>query len=366
MAPKGQRVPRGARIYRGTDDQGRGQRNMKDIRDNARKLMDPYCKVCPTCNGKACSGQVPGMGGLGSGSSFANNVKALERICFHMRLIHDVIEPDTRVTVLGKELALPVVAAPIGGVSFNMGGGISEEEYAQAIIHGCRAKGTIGCVGDGVPEFIYQAGYAAISAAEGHGIPFIKPWEDEEFYEKLELAKATGTEIIGMDIDAAGLITLRQMGRPVSPKPVEKLAQMIQEVGMRFILKGVMTPDEAELAAEAGADAIVVSNHGGRVLDYAPGSADVLEVIADKVGDRLTVFADGGVRSGADVLKLLALGADAVMIGRPFSVAAVGGLQSGVETYLDTLLTELKQAMVLTGTATAAAVDKGIIFRPQG
>ena len=336
---------------------------MKEIRDNARELMAPFCKVCPTCNGKVCVGQVPGMGGLGSGSSFSNNIKALEKVCFHMRLIHDVVEPDTTVSVLGKELALPVLAAPIGGVSFNMGGGVSEEDYALAIVNGCKAKGTIGCVGDGVPEFIYQAGYAAIAQAGGHGIPFIKPWEDEEFYQKLELAKATGTDIIGMDIDAAGLITLRKMGRPVSPKPLEKLTDMISKIGMKFILKGVMTPDEAELAVRAGADAIVVSNHGGRVLDYTPGSADVLEAIADKVKGKITIFADGGVRSGADVLKLLALGADAVMVGRPFSIAAVGGLQQGVETYLDTLLMELKQAMVLTGSSSAATVDRNIVFR---
>lgn len=337
---------------------------MKDIRDKARELMKPHCKVCPVCNGNACVGEVPGMGGLGTASSFKNNIKALEKICFNMRLIHDVVEPDTKVTVLGKQLDVPILAAPIGGVSFNMGGGVTEEEYAQAIISGCKAKGTIGCVGDGVPEFIHRAGYDAVTAAGGHGIPFIKPWEDEEFYQKLELAKATGTDIIGMDIDAAGLITLRKMGRPVSPKPLAKLKEMIGKVGMQFILKGVMTPDEAQLAAEAGADAIVVSNHGGRVLDYTPGSADVLEGIADAVGEKLTIFADGGVRSGGDVLKLLALGADAVMIGRPFSVAAVGGLQEGVETYIDSLTLELKQAMVLTGTASAASVEKSIIFTP--
>ena len=336
---------------------------MKTVRDNARELMKPFCKVCPICNGKACVGQVPGMGGLGTATSFKNNIKALEQYTFNMRLIHDVVEPDTSVEILGMNLDLPVIAAPIGGVSFNMGGGVTEEQYTRAIVDGCRAKGTIGCVGDGVPEFIYQSGFKAISEAGGYGIPFIKPWEDQELYEKLELAKATGTKVIGMDIDAAGLITLKKMGRPVSPKPLEKLAEIKEKAGMRFILKGVMTVQDAELAVEAGADAIVVSNHGGRVLDYSPGTASVLEAIADKVRSKVTVLVDGGIRSGGDVLKMLALGADAVMIGRPFSVAAVGGLQEGVEEYLDTLSLELKQVMVLTGTASAAAVDKGILFR---
>jgi isopentenyl diphosphate isomerase/L-lactate dehydrogenase-like FMN-dependent dehydrogenase len=334
---------------------------MKDIRDNARKMMETFCRVCPICNGKACAGQVPGMGGLGSGSSFTSNTDALAKIKFNMRLIHDVTEPDTTVTVLGKKLSFPVLAAPIGGISFNMGGAISEEDYIEAIINGCKAKGTIGCSGDGVPDFIHQSGFNAIKAAAGHGIPFIKPWEDEELFNKIEAAKETGTDIIGMDIDAAGLITLRKMGRPVSPKPLEKLTEIIRRTGLKFILKGIMTPDEAELAVNAGADAIVVSNHGGRVLDHAPGSADVLAEIADKVKGKVTILADGGIRTGGDVLKMLALGADAVMIGRPFSIAAIGGLQPGVETYIDTLISELKQVMVLTGTKEASSVDRKIL-----
>ncbi|EKD39943.1 MAG: hypothetical protein ACD_75C00236G0002 [uncultured bacterium] len=335
---------------------------MKEIRDNARKLMGKFCHVCPVCNGKACAGEVPGMGGLGSGSSFTGNVQALSEIKFNMRLIHDVTEPDTAITLLGKQLDLPVLAAPIGGVSFNMGGGVSEDQYIRAIVSGCKAKSIIGCTGDGVPEFIHSAGFSAIQEAGGHGIPFIKPWEDEELYRKLELAKETGTDILGMDIDAAGLITLRRMGRPVSPKPLDKLAAIIKKSGLKFILKGIMTPDDAERAIDAGADAIVVSNHGGRVLDHAPGTAVVLPAIAATVKGRISVLVDGGVRSGGDVLKLLALGANAVMIGRPFSIAAVGGLQEGVEKYIDTLQGELQQTMVLTGTRSAAAVDRGILF----
>ncbi|OGR19965.1 MAG: alpha-hydroxy-acid oxidizing enzyme [Desulfobacterales bacterium GWB2_56_26] len=335
---------------------------MKDIRDNARKLMEKFCYVCPVCNGRACAGEIPGMGGLGSGSSFAGNVQALAEIKFNMRLIHDVTDPDTSTTILGKKLALPVLAAPIGGVSFNMGGGISEEQYAEAIINGCKARSILGCTGDGVPEFIYSAGFAAIKKAGGHGVPFIKPWEDDELFRKIELARATGTDILGMDIDAAGLITLRKMGRPVSPRPMAKLADIIKKSGLKFIVKGIMTPDEAELAIEAGADAIVVSNHGGRVLDHAPATATVLPAIAATVKGRIAVLVDGGVRSGGDILKLLALGADAAMIGRPFSIAAVGGLQEGVEKYIDTLQGELKQTMVLTGTRSAVTVDRGILF----
>ncbi len=335
---------------------------MKDVYENAKKLMKGFCHVCQQCNGKACAGEVPGMGGLGTGSSFHSNIESLARVKFNMRLLHGVTEPDTSVTIFGQKLDLPIIAAPIGGVSFNMGGGVSEDDYIRAIIGGCHNKGTIGCTGDGVPDFIHESGFNAIEEFGGNGIPFIKPWEDRELFDKLEKAEKTGAKIVGIDIDAAGLVTLRQMGRPVSPKTPEQLCEIISATSMKFVLKGIMTVDEAQIAADAGADAIVVSNHGGRVLDSLPGTADILEPITSEVSDRLAIFVDGGVRSGGDVLKLLALGADAVMIGRPFSVAAVGGLQEGVETYIDKIRAELVQSMVLTGTASVENVSESILF----
>jgi isopentenyl diphosphate isomerase/L-lactate dehydrogenase-like FMN-dependent dehydrogenase len=339
---------------------------IQEIRNTARALMTGYCRVCPVCNGKACAGEVPGMGGLGTGTAFMTNVQALAKHTFNMRLIHDIIEPDTSVSLLGLDLSLPVLAAPIGGVSFNMGGKRTEEEYISAIINGCRDAGTIGCTGDGVPAFIHESGMTAISAAQGRGIPFIKPWEDAELYEKLAKAKDCGATIVGMDIDAAGLITLRKMGRPVSPKPLDKLRLIIAKAGCKFIVKGVMTGEDASLAMQAGADAIVVSNHGGRVLDHTPGTADVLPDIAERTRGKLDILVDGGVRTGADVLKMCALGADAVMIGRPFSIAAMGGLVQGVTAYLETLRTELMQAMVMTGTASMRNVSSNILHRTPG
>jgi len=334
---------------------------MKEIHAKARTLMKGYCRVCPVCDGRVCAGEVPGMGGLGTGSSFQDNVRALAEIQFNMRCLHDVVAPDLSVSLLGFDLSLPVLAAPIGGVSFNMGGGMPEDEYILAKLTACVEAGAVGCTGDGVPDFIHESGFAAVKALDGKAIPFIKPWEDQELFTKLDKALDAGAEVVGVDVDAAGLVTLRKMGRPVAPKPVSELAAVIRRTKARFVVKGVMTPDEARLCVDAGAAGIVVSNHGGRVLDGTPGTARVLREVADAVRGQIAVLADGGVRSGADVLRMLALGADAVMIGRPFSMAVLGGGKEGAAQYLEKIRQELTQCMVLTGTGSVRAVDSRII-----
>lgn len=257
---------------------------MDKIRKVAKERMKGYCRVCPVCNGVACAGEVPGMGGIGSGAAFRANLAALAGWRLNIRLIHEVTAPNAAVTLFGQTLDIPVLAAPIGGVAFNMGGAVSEEDYILSKLQGCRDHGILGCTGDGVPP---------------------------------------------------------------------------------FILKGIMTADQARLAVDAGAQGIVVSNHGGRVLDHAPGAAEVLPEIAAAVRGQITILADGGIRTGVDVLKMIALGADAVMVGRPFSVAAVGGLADGVGAYIDQLKTELTSAMVLTGCPDIPSVGMDILRPPM-
>ena len=336
---------------------------MNEIDKKARELMAGTCRVCAKCDGRACAGEVPGMGGVGTGSGFRANVQALADLKFNMRLMHDVTAPDPSVTLLGMDLPLPVLAAPVAGVSFNMGGGISEQDLAEAVLGGCSDKGVIGCTGDGAPDEIYQAGFAAIRKVDGRGIPVIKPWADEELYRKLAQAAELGAPAVGMDIDAAGLITLAKMGRPVGPRTVDQMAEVVRKSGLKIILKGIMTAGDAMRAVDAGAAGIVVSNHGGRVLDHTPGTAEVLPEIAAEVKGRLAVLVDGGVRTGGDVLKMLALGADAVMIGRPVARAAIGGGRDAVKAYFDRIETELVSTMVLTATKSVAAVDQGILRR---
>jgi isopentenyl diphosphate isomerase/L-lactate dehydrogenase-like FMN-dependent dehydrogenase len=165
-----------------------------------------------------------------------------------------------------------------------------------------------------------------------------------------------------MDIDAAGARGMTARGHPVSPKSTAELSRIIASTQLPFVVKGIMTLEDATAAVDAGAAAIVVSNHGGRALDHTPATIEVLPRIAEAVGDSVTVLADGGVRSGVDVLKFLALGAEAVFVGRPLLIAAVGGGAEGVKAVMDQYASQLKTAMILTGCQDLGVIDRGALY----
>jgi len=128
-----------------------------------------------------------------------------------------------------------------------------------------------------------------------------------------------------------------------------------------FIAKGIMTPEDAIECAEAGVRVVSVSNHGGRVLDCTPGVAEVLPEIVEKVAKSVLITADGGVRTGYDALKMLAMGADAVLIGRDVIRAAVGGGSLGVKFHMERLYLTLKRAMMMTRCPDIGAINTKII-----
>ena len=335
--------------------------NWQEIKKIAKEKLKPYCRVCPVCNGVACAGEVPGMGGVGTGSSFKANFEALNRIKLNLLTIHDVRNPDTEIEFFGQKLSLPVMAAPITGTTYNMGGAITEDVYTQEVIAGSIMAGTVGWTGDGADPLMYGSGIDAIKKNDGKGIPIIKPRAQDEIIKRIRLAEEAGALAVGVDIDGAGLVTMALKGQPVSPKSPKEIEELVKATKLPFILKGIMTLKEAEIAYNLGVSAIVVSNHGGRILDHTPGVAEVLPEIADKLKGKITIIADGGVRSGVDVLKLLALGADAVLIGRPVVVAVFGGGREALKLYFDTIKSELKQAMLLTGVASVKNVPKEIL-----
>ena len=175
--------------------------------------------------------------------------------------------------------------------------------------------------------------------------------------ERIRLSEQAHAIAIAMDIDTAGLPHANKSTNALLFKSQDDLRRIAEMTELPFFVKGIMTADEAVLAAEAGVYGIIVSNHGGRVLDHGLSTAEVLPEIRAAVGKRVKVLADGGVRSGVDAFKLLALGADAVLIGRPYAIAAFGGGAEGVRLYTEKVTAELRDTMAMTGCRTLSDIS---------
>lgn len=339
----------------------------KELRDASREPLKGFCRVCPVCNGKACAGEIPGSGGVDTGRSFINNFSALEAVTLHMKMIHTATAPNMACNLLGLSLSMPILPAPIGGVTLNVVAGGPEETYGTTLAKGSLAAGSMASLGDGPMQVLWPAAMRALTEVKGKALMFVKPWENAVLCKKLEEVAATGATVVGTDIDAPGLGRMRKAG--VVPKSVEELAEVVEHshrLGMKIIFKGIMTVEDALNSYRAGADGIVVSNHGGRVLDHTPGTAQVLPAVSAAVKGKMAVLVDGGVRTGADVLKMLALGAEAVLVGRPFMWAVLGGGEEGVALMLNKMADELDKALLLTGCASLAEVGPHIVSLPAG
>ncbi len=334
----------------------------QDVLENARKCMGPYCKACPTCNGQACKNTMPGPGAKGIGTGFIRNYQKWQELCVNMDTICENVPVDTTFELFGQKFVLPVFAAPVGAMQLHYGDKYDDLAYNDLLVSACARAGIAAFTGDGTNPAVVEAAVQAISKNHGHGVPTIKPWDVNTLQKKLELAKSADPFAIAMDIDAAGLPFLKNLTPPAGSKTVDELREIARLAGKPFILKGIMTVAGAKKALEAGAAGIVVSNHGGRVLDQCPATAEVLPAIADAVGGKMTILVDGGIRTGMDVFKALALGADGVLIARPFVTMVYGGGEEGVQAYVDKLKAELSDTMAMCGAHRLSEIRRDMIF----
>lgn len=331
----------------------------QEILENARKRMAPRCRVCPECNGIACRGILPGPAGKGSSRTFQRNFAWLaEHIKLEMDVTGGNAERDMTIELFGKTFAAPIFAAPMGLIPYAYTEDMTDRLYCDAVMAGTKAAGTLAFGGGGPRAENFYEPLEAIRENGGWGIPTLKPWAVEIVKERLKEAEAAKPLAFAMDIDSAGLPHAGLANPPMLLKTEEELREIAQATKLPFLIKGIMTAEAAKKAARTGAYGIVVSNHGGRVMDHGLSTAEVLPEIAAAVGEQVKIFVDGGVRSGDDVFKMLALGADAVLIGRPYVIAAYGGGAEGVRIYTEKLKAELQDAMTMTNCRTLADITR--------
>ncbi len=327
----------------------------EEVITRARAVMGPNCRVCPVCDGRACRGEVPGLGGLGSGSSFTVCRPFFDSVKVLMDVVYEPGELDTSIELFGQTWPFPFFMAPLGGMGLNYNDYLSEEDWSRMSVGGMAACGSLAFTPDGALDRFFELSIRSIRENGGRGIPTVKPWATGKLLERLRIAEDAGVTAFACDVDSCNHPNMRKLGalQVLSPSA---MAAIVQSSSLPFLAKGVMTAPAALRCADAGCYGIVVSTHGGRVIEDAPAPAAMLPEIRAAVGDRMKIFVDGGIRSGLDVFKCLALGADAVLIGRPYVVAGCGGGQEGVVLYTHKILAELREIMQMTGCVTLADI----------
>jgi len=323
----------------------------KDILVKARERLYPTCRVCPVCDGVACSGDSGGIAGSGTGMSFQNNFTALQRVKLVMRNVHDVTKADTSTTIFGRKISLPAVCAPMGPAGTKFGKGMTQQEWFDSLVGGCVAAGTLGAVGDNLtyPLEDVKRNLAVIGRFQGKALYNSKPIANEIILKWQPQIDASGAAWLSIDVDSG-------------PKSVAQLRELVKAFKMPIVVKGIMSLDDAMRLMDAGVAGIVVSNHGGRRQDHTAGIAEVLPAIASRLKGKIPILTDGCVATGTDVLKYLALGADVVMVGRHILRAAYGGGADGVALFMNRMQTELQSAMVLMGVPSVSKIDSRILF----
>jgi isopentenyl diphosphate isomerase/L-lactate dehydrogenase-like FMN-dependent dehydrogenase len=325
-------------------------------------------------------------GGAGDERTLRENVAAFERVRLLPRMLVDVDDVTTATTVLGTEISMPILVAP---VAFQR---MAHPDGEPGMARAAAAAGTIMCLSSLATA---RPGEVAAAGGDGHRWFQLYCFRDRGVTHALaEEAVAAGYEAIALTVDApragrrerdlrAGFtlppeisapgveaaaggrkgLSVREVFALIDPTLTwHDLERLANEVELPILVKGVLSPQDARLAAEHGAAGVVVSNHGGRQLDGVPASLDVLPRIADEVGDELELLMDGGVRRGSDVVAALALGARAVLVGRPALWGLAVGGEDGARRVLELLREELELALCLCGCPSPDAVTRELLF----
>jgi 4-hydroxymandelate oxidase len=319
-------------------------------------------------------------GGAGDELTLRDNQSAWSRIAIRPRVMVDVSVRDPSTTVLGRRRAHPLIVAPTafhrlasveGEVASARGAAATETPFCLSTLSTTAAADLATAVPEADRWFqlyvLRDRGVTRelIAAATEHGYEALVVTVDlpvlgvreRDLRSGFFVGEATAVPGIGAAGRGARL-TMPEIAALIDPSLTwDDIETFGAESGLPVIVKGVLRPEDARRAARSGAAAVVVSNHGGRQLDTVLSGADALRPVVEEVGGDVDVLVDGGIRRGTDVLKALALGARAVMVGRPvlWGLAVAGS--AGVQRVLELLLGELDVALALAGVPVAAELD---------
>lgn len=337
-----------------------------EVLENARKNIGQNCKVCPVCNGLGCGNTMPGPGSKAPGNGANDNYNAWKRIKLNMDTIVEKTPISTQTEFLGRTYGFPLMTAPIGSIKLQFNPTDDVADFNEKCMAACETLKITHAFGNGLEKRVWDSAIASGRNHGNNGIPVFNPNTVEDIKALMDLYKGgILPPAMSIVVDSAGLPHLKKLHTKAGTKTVEELKELKDYAKTPFIIKGIMTAESALKAVEAGADAIIVSNHGGRALAETPGTADVLPEIVEAVKGKTKIMVDGGIRTGNDVFKALALGADMCLICRPVLISYYGGGQEGIECYLNKIKSELEDAMYMCGARKISDISSKMVRRQK-
>jgi isopentenyl diphosphate isomerase/L-lactate dehydrogenase-like FMN-dependent dehydrogenase len=283
-----------------------------------------------------------------------NNQAVLDRYTFRQQCI-DGTDPDTRCNVLGVSLSTPVIMSamtmPIPAIV---------EDGLMEVAQGLKQAGSLIWTGTPIPQNLDEIAATGVPVAAN-----VKPFADrDKMFESIDKIQESGVQWIGIEVDSGQGTKVhdRQMAFDCTPLSLTELKEIRKRVSKPLIFKGVLSRQDAVKSVEAGADGILISNHGAHTLDYLPHPFQVMDDILTAVSGKTVVMVDGGFRRGSDVLKGLAFGASLVGLGRPILYGLAAGGREGVRDVISEITIELKRLMSMVGATDPVHVPRDVLI----
>lgn len=296
------------------------------------------------------------LGGVETEWVMENNRKVLDSYVFRQKSIDSPSAAATDLSILGVELKTPVIMSamtmPIPAI---------RENGLELVAQGLKAAGSIMWTGTPIPQNLKELASSGVPIIQS-----VKPYEDrEKLFADLKRIQEADVTCVGVEIDSAQgtKIKDRQMASNCRSLSMSELFQIRKIVKKPLIFKGVLSGFDAMKSIDAGADAIMVSNHGAHTIDYLPHPFQVMDEIKSVVDGRIPIMVDGGFRRGSDVLKGLAFGADLVGMGRPVLYALAADGSEGVRDLIESVTAELARIMVMVGAGTVDHISRHNIMK---
>jgi len=294
------------------------------------------------------------LDGVETGFILSHNRRVLDRYTFRQRCI-DAVESNTHCKVLGIELSTPVIMSAITSpIPAIVEDGLIEVALAL------KEVGSLLWTGSVIPKNLKEIVHTGVPVAAN-----VKPLEDrKELFSALDEFQEAGVNWVGIEIDAAlgTKIGDKPMAAGCAPLFMKELQEIRKKVFTPLIFKGILSRADAIKSVDAGADGIIISNHGGHTLDYLPHPLQVMDEIVSEVSGKVAIMVDGGFRRGSDVLKGLAFGASLVGIGRPILYGLAADGREGVKGVVNGITQELKRIMTLVGVPEPGQVPHDILI----